>query len=220
MPLKIDFHVHTYYSYDSFIAPSELVEYAKKCGLDGVAVTDHDRIDGALKIAKKYSGKNGLLIIPGVEITSRNGHILALNIQKPIPPCLSVQETLELIHAQNGIAVAAHPNAIYHGQLEKRMLSRFDAIEVINASTFPFKFAAYINRKIAISFNLAQLAGTDAHYAPEIGYAYTLVNAEPNIGDIMEAIRKRETEAYGKPIPVRIRLEKVILDLKRKINKG
>lgn len=220
MPLKIDFHVHTYYSYDSFITPSELIEYAKKCGLDGVAVTDHDTINGALKMAKKYSGKNGLLIIPGVEITNRKGHILALNVQKSIPSCLSVEETLELIHAQNGIAVAAHPNAIYHGQLEKRMLSQFDAIEVINASTVPFKFAAYINRKMAISFNLAQLAGSDAHYAPEIGYAYTSVNAEPTIDDVMEAIRKRETKAYGKPIPVKIRLEKVVLDLKRKVNKG
>ena len=211
--------MHTYYSYDSMITPFELILYAKKTGLNGVAITDHDRIDGAIKIAKKCSAKSGLFIIPGIEVTSRNGHILALNVQKPIPACLSVEETLERIHAQNGIAVAAHPNALYHGQLEKRMLPQFDGIEVINASTFPFRFATYINRKIAKDFKLAELAGTDAHYAPEIGYAYTVVNAESNLDDVMEAIRKRETKACGKPIPIKIKIEKEILNMKRRINR-
>ena len=211
--------MHTYYSYDSLITPKELILYAKKAGLDGVAITDHDRIDGALKIAKKYSAKTGLLIICGIEVTSRKGHILALNVQKPIPPCLSVEETLERIHAQNGIAVIAHPNALYHGQFDKSMLTRFEGIEVINASTFPFFFATYINRKIAEEFRLAKIGGTDAHYAPEIGYAYTLVNAESNLDDVMEAIRKRRTEAYGRPIALKIRIEKEVLNIKRRINR-
>ncbi len=219
MPLKIDFHVHTYYSYDSTITPSELVAYAKKRGLNGVAITDHDQIHGALKIAKEYSTKSGLIIIPGIEVTSQNGHILAFNVQEPVPAGLSVEETLEIIHRQGGIAVAAHPNALYHGQLEKRMLPRFDAIEVINASTFPFRFTVCTNHKIASRFRLAELAGTDAHYAPEIGYAYTILNAESSLDEIIEAIRKRETRVYGKPIPIRIRIEKEIVNLKVKINR-
>lgn len=218
MPLRIDFHVHTYYSYDSTITPSQLVAYAKKRGLNGIAITDHDRIDGALKIAKKYSGKTGLIIIPGTEVLSRNGHILALNVQKSIPTGLTVGETLEIVHKQGGIAVVAHPNALYQGTLERRMLWKFDAMEVINSSTFPFRFATYINRKIATHFGLAELAGTDAHYAPEIGYAYTIVNSESNLDEILEAIRKRETKAYGKPIPIKIRIGREIGSLKRKIS--
>ena len=92
--LKIDLHVHTTYSYDSLITPKELIFYAKRCGLDGVAVTDHDRINGALKIAKETD----FLIVPGIEISSLNGHIIGLNVDELVPPELSVDETLDRIH--------------------------------------------------------------------------------------------------------------------------
>ena len=78
MQLKIDLHVHTVYSYDSLITPKELVQYAKKRGLDGVAITDHDRLDSALKIARETD----LLIVPGMEIESLNGHIVALGVRR------------------------------------------------------------------------------------------------------------------------------------------
>src|SRR3972149_8625567 len=100
MQAKVDLHVHTVYSRDSLITPEDLVFYARKRGLTAVAVTDHDRVDGALKIAKEAD----FLIIPGIEVSSRNGHVLGLNVQESIPKGLSVDETVDRIHAAGGLA--------------------------------------------------------------------------------------------------------------------
>lgn len=112
--LKIDLHVHTCYSSDSLIKPEELVLYAKRCGLDGVAITDHGRIDGALKIAKETD----FFILPGIEIECLDGHVLGLNVQEVIPPKLTNAEAVERIHEAGGIAVACHPVAFFKGKLK------------------------------------------------------------------------------------------------------
>jgi len=206
--------VHTCYSYDGITTPKQLIAYSKKQGLDGVAVTDHDTIRGALKLARNTE----LIIIPGIEVSTLHGHVLALNITQPIPSKLSVLETVEKIHELNGIAVAAHPSVMLKGLRIRicRDLS-FDAVEVINSAAFPFSLSTRLNRRIAANLNLPQTGGSDAHYAPEIGSAYTLVNADPEVDEIVEAIRRGAVVPFGKAISWRIRFEKEILSLKRKL---
>ncbi len=212
MGLRIDLHVHTTYSYDSLIAPKDLIFYAKKRGLDGVAITDHDRIDGALKIAKETD----FLIVPGIEISSLNGHIIGLNVDELVPPKLSVDETLDRIHEAGGIAVACHPITFFKESLKGHISSRFDAIEVINASAFPFNYSVRRSEEIASRLGLVRVAGSDAHYGPEIGYAYTLVAAESGVDEVVNAIRKGLCSPHGKAIPIRLRFKKELLLLKRK----
>ena len=212
MQIRVDLHVHTQYSYDSLITPEDLVFYAKKSGLDGVAITDHDRLDGALKIAKKTD----FAIIPGIEISSLNGHIIGLNLQEPIPKGLSVEETVDRIHKAGGIAIACHPTALLKGSLGKHANSKFDAIEVINSSAFPFSYSVRKNQQIASRLGIAHVAGTDAHYGPEIGYAYTYINSEMEIDAIIKAISKGLCEPFGKSIPTILRLKREFLVLKRK----
>jgi len=212
LQLKIDLHVHTHYSYDSLITPEELVVYAKKRGLDSVAVTDHDRIDGALKIAKETD----FLIIPGMETSSSNGHILGLNVEEPIPKRLSADETVDKIHEAGGIAVACHPLTFFKESLGKNTNSRFDAVEVINASAFPFNYSVKNSRKMASRLGIAQVAGSDAHYGPEIGCAYTLVDAELEVDEIIKAISKGLCQPFGRAIPLTTRLKREILSLKKR----
>ena len=212
MPLKIDLHVHTHYSYDSLITPEELVFYAKKHGLDSVAVTDHDRIDSALKIAKETD----FPIIPGMEISSLNGHILALNIEELIPKKLSADESVDKIHEAGGIAVACHPITFFKESLGNKTNSKFDAVEVINASAFPFNYSVKNSRKMASRLGIAQVAGSDAHYGPEIGCAYTLVDAELGVDEIIKAISKGLCQPFGRAIPLTTRLKREILSLKRR----
>ena len=214
LTLRIDLHVHTCYSHDGITTPNQLIAYSKKKGLDGVAITDHDTIRGALKLADSKE----LIIIPGIEISTLQGHVIALNVTEQIPPNLSVSETIEKTHELNGIAIAAHPSVMLKG-LRMRVCRdlNFDAIEVINSAAFPFSVSTYFNRKIAVNLNLPQTGGSDAHYAPEIGSAYTLVEADPEIDDIAEAIRKGATIPFGNAIPWRIRLEKEVFSLKRKL---
>lgn len=210
--LKIDLHVHTTYSYDALTTPKELVFYAKKRGLDGVAVTDHDRIDGALKIAKETD----FLVVPGIEISSLNGHIIGLNVDELVPAELSVDETLDRIHEAGGIAVACHPITFFKESLKGHISSRFDAIEVINASAFPFNYSVRRSGEIASRLGIARVAGSDAHYGPEIGCAYTLVDAGCEVDEVVNAVRKGLCSPYGEAIPLTMRVKKELLLLKRK----
>ena len=212
MTLKIDPHVHTIYSYDSLITPKDLIFYAKKRGLDGVAITDHDRIDGALKIAKETD----FLIVPGIEISSLNGHIIGLNVGELVPPKLNVDETLDRIHEAGGIAIACHPITFFKESLKGHISSRFDAIEVINSAAFPFNYSVRRSEEIASRLGIARVAGSDAHYGPEIGYAYTLVNAESTVDEVVNAVRKGLCSPYGRAIPLTMRFKKELLLLKRK----
>jgi predicted metal-dependent phosphoesterase TrpH len=213
MQVKADLHVHTIYSHDSLITPKDLVFYAKKRGLTAVAITDHNTIEGALKIAKETD----FLIIPGIEVSSRNGHIVGINLQEPVEKGLSADETVDKIHEGGGIAVACHPFALFKGSLGKHTNAKFDAIETINASAFLFNRCTKKAQEIADRFGIPRVAGTDAHYGPAIGYAYTLIDAEPQVGAISKAITKGLCQPFGKPIPATLKLEKQIQFLKNKL---
>jgi predicted metal-dependent phosphoesterase TrpH len=197
--LKIDLHVHTHYSEDATTTLNEVVYYAKKRGLDGLAVTDHETLEGAKKLEKR---RPNLTIIPGLEIETPSGHILALNVTTVIPSKLSILETVEKIHEVGGTAVLAHPAAVLKIGLGQKMRSdsNIDAVEVINSGTFPFFLSTYLGCRIAERFNLPRIAGSDAHHPSEIGAAYTIVDAESNSDDIAGAIRKGVVTPYGKPI--------------------
>ncbi len=214
MALKLDLHVHTCYSLDATITPEEVLAYVKKRGLDGVAITDHDAIEGALKLVKR----SGLIIIPGVEVSTLRGHVLGLNVTRPIPSGLGLHETIQLIHNAGGIAAAAHPST-FPKRLKGGEASNFDAIEVINASAFPFIPSTYLSRKLALRLNLSQIGGSDAHYAPEIGFAYTLVDADPEVDEVIQAIKNGAAVPLGKPIPLGLRIKRGSWILKRKIRK-
>ncbi len=213
MQVKADLHVHTIYSHDSLITPKELVFHAKKRGLTAVAVTDHNTIEGALKIAKETD----FLIIPGIEVSSSNGHIIGLNLQEPIAKGLSPDETVDKIRDAGGIAVACHPFAFFKGSLGKHTNAKFDAIETINASAFLFNRCTKKAQEIASRFGLSHVAGTDAHYGPAIGYAYTLIDAEQQVDAISKAITKGLCQPFGKPIPATLKLEKQIQFLKNRL---
>ncbi len=210
--LKIDLHVHTCYSCDGITTPKEVVAYAKRQGLDGVAITDHDTVDGALKLLRNPD----LIIIPGIEITTSEGHVLALNITNPIPSYLGSTETIERIHEAGGLAAAAHPVTLLKGFKSTDIILNFDAIEVINSSAFPFSLSTHLSRRLAVRLKLPQIAGSDAHYGPEIGFAYTLINADPEVDEIVRAIKNGATVPFGRVIPWRLRLKRASLNFKKK----
>jgi len=209
--------MHTRYSEDATTTLREVINYARKRGLDGVAVTDHDTTLGALKLAKQKS-KN-FLVIPGIEVDSLQGHVLALNVTKPMTPKLGLSETVERIHQLGGIAVIAHPAAVLKTGLGYKIssVSNIDAVEVINASAFPFFLSTYLSRRLALRLGLPQTSGSDAHYPHEIGAAYTMVDADSNRDDIIEAIRKGETVPFGRPISWVWRLRRGASNLQTKL---
>ncbi len=209
--LKIDLHVHTCYSRDSSITLQQVVSFAKKRGLDGVAITDHNTVKGALKLKTR-----DILVVPGIEISTLNGHLLGINVTTPIPAKLDIEETIHRIHEAGGIAVAPHPTTFYKSP-PSRQVSSYDAIEVMNASSIPFHVFTYLSKRFAAGLGLPQTGGSDSHYAPEIGAAYTVVEADPDVDEIVCAIKKGATFPMGNGIPWKIRLERTALGLKRKV---
>jgi predicted metal-dependent phosphoesterase TrpH len=215
--IRADLHVHTTYSNDSLITPKDLIYYAKKNGLNAVAVTDHNYLTGAIKIAKETKD---FLVIPGMEISSSNGHIVALNINEPIPRNLPAIETVERIHTAGGIAIACHPYVYIKGSLKNAVCNAFDAIEVINARAFPFQKSIKKARDAAEKFNLPQVAGTDAHYGPQIGYGYTTIDAkEPTIEAVTQAILHGRCQPHGQQVPFILNLQQQTQRLQRMVNK-
>lgn len=198
MLIKADLHVHTTYSSDSLITPKDLVYYSKKRGLNAVAVTDHNFLDGAYKIAKETD----FLIIPGMEVSSADGHIVALNVKDLIPRGFSAAETVARIHKAGGVAIACHPYVYFKGCLRENVNGDFDAIETINARAFPFKRSVRKAEEAAQRFHLSQVAGTDAHYGPQIGYGYTEIQVEEATPQaIADAIVAGKCTPHGNAVP-------------------
>jgi len=212
MQIKADLHIHTIYSKDSLITPKDLVFYAKKRGLNAVAVTDHNQLEGAYKIAKETD----FLIIPGMEISSSDGHIVALNVHELIPRGYSAVETVERIHRAGGVAIACHPYVLFKGCLKDKVCATFDAIEVINARAIPFNRSVRRAQETADRLKLARVAGTDAHYGPQIGFSYTEIEAtESDVEAIAKAILKGRCYPKGQPVPPILNLKQQLLRLRR-----
>lgn len=206
--------MHSNYSKDSLITPKDLVYYAKKRGLNAVAVTDHNQIEGSLKIAKEAD----FLVIPGMEVSSGDGHIVALNLHELIPRGLSAAETVDRIHGAGGIAVAVHPYAWFKGSLAGAVEeAKFDAVETLNASAFPFGRNRRKATEVAQKRGLPQVGGTDAHYGPTIGYGYTALDCEANVDAIVEAIKAGKCRPMGQAVPLTLTLKRQYRLIKRRI---
>jgi len=134
--LSVELHTHSSLSHDGRDAIELLLEQARAVGLDALAVTDHDELEASLRAAE-LAPEYGLVGIPGMEISSGAGHVLALGITEAVPPGLSFGETLDRIREQGGLAVVPHPfQESRHGVLDeisKDELATADAIEVYNS---------------------------------------------------------------------------------------
>ncbi len=198
MILKIDLHVHTWYS-DSIGTIDEIIENAQKKGLDGLAITDHNTIDGVKEAITK--AKN-LVIIPGQEVNTKQGEILALGIGKRIPRDLQIFKAIDRIHRQGGIAVIPHPTVPFFHKLRQATLCclPIDAIEVFSAAT---PFACHflrVNLSLARNLGAPITGGSDSHLPKTVGDAYTLIRTyETNVSSILQSIKKGHTTIGGNP---------------------
>ena len=195
--LRLDLHVHTTYSSDGLCTLARAVEAARAKGLDGMAITDHNSISGHDE-AKKISNDK-FLIIPGLEVTSADGHIIGLGVESLIPRGLPAGETVRLIKEQGGVAIAAHPFEL--GTKPSLVYkAKFDAIEGLNARAV--LLGNPLAQRFAAKNKLTMVAGSDAHRSDEVGLAYTLVDCEPKIDSVLDIIVRGGTSIAGETIPL------------------
>ncbi|MBP1908202.1 PHP domain-containing protein [Methanolobus bombayensis] len=180
--LKFDLHTHTNNSPKcGFLTPEKLVKKAISRRLDGIAVTDHDTIKGALE-ARKFETENFKVIV-GCELMTTKGEIIGLFLNEEIKS-RDPFEAISEIHKQGGIVVVPHP-------FDKFRSSRFnnvdsivhllDGIEVLNSRCLKNE-SNEDARKYALKkqkdYNLVMLAGSDAHFSNEVGHAYNEINVD------------------------------------------
>lgn len=184
----IDFHIHSKYSFDCFLEPSRIIEGARRLGLEGLAITDHDTMAGVGEFKRLAPD---LYIIAGQEISVKEGDILGLFLKQEIRPSRSVSEILDEIRSQGGIAVLAHPFKWPHLVRDADFLKQFDAIEVFNArNNIPVPYLEnFLSRKFVRESGLSYLAGSDTHEGFELGCARTIFEF-PAKGADDEAIKK------------------------------
>ena len=168
--MKADLHVHTMFSKDGRTTMEELLEYAERMGIGCIAVTDHNEFR-----AHELLKDNGrVIIIPAEEVSSAEGHIIALGIDRLIPRDLPIQETIDRIHEAGGYAFAAHPYRWWSGLGEKNTLAYpFDGIEARNGRSVPS--ANRRSERLAKSVGKPMTAGSDAHTPRHIGEGYVEV---------------------------------------------
>lgn len=182
MEIKLDLHVHSQRSPDGVMTVGEIVSLAKAKGLNGAAICDHDL---ALTEAPEL---DGFLIIPGIEVSTQFGHLLGLFITGPVET-RDFFEAVEVIHAQGGLAVLAHP--FEHSRDGARLapaVPLLDGIEVQNSrADRKIHDANILARSFAQVCGLRPFGGSDAHRPQEVGNSFTVVEAEALTPDAVKA---------------------------------
>jgi predicted metal-dependent phosphoesterase TrpH len=218
--LKLDLHIHSQYSEDATGSPKDIIKILQKKGLQGMAITDHNTVDGSLK-ALKIKPKE-FIVIPGVEISTKDGHMLALNVTENIKRHLTAEETVEKIIDAGGLPVVPHLFRNMSGIKKEKLRNiqtKISAIEVFNSCSLPqtnLKTA-----KIAKEYGLGGTGGSDAHDPSYAGYAYTTVDTtDINIDSILSEINKKKTWGEGITMPLEYRQDRMMKSIKQFFQRG
>jgi predicted metal-dependent phosphoesterase TrpH len=213
--MKYDLHTHSKYSSDGILESKEIVKIAIKRGLDGIAVTDHNTIKGGIK-SKEYETENFKVIV-GSEISTDRGDVIGLFLSEEIKS-KDFYGVISEIKDQNGIIIIPHPfdesrhSALHPTDQDKKYI---DCIEGFNSRCIAQKYnskAVKFGKKHKIPIT----AGSDAHFANEIGNAGIITDSE----DMHEAILKNEIRIYGKQSSILNHVGTKAIKLWQKIKSG
>lgn len=190
----IDFHCHTSASFDSLSPPEKVARAAAKRGLTHLAITDHDRLDGAFRA--RDAAPDGLTIIVGEEIRTTAGDLIGLHLERAVPPGLAPHQAAQQVRDQGGVVGLPHAfdrfraGAGRHGWEKdlERLLPLLDFVEVWNARIIVSGGNAQA-AEFAVQHELPGVAASDAHTVMEVGVAYTILQSPPDTpAELREAL--------------------------------
>jgi predicted metal-dependent phosphoesterase TrpH len=204
--LRLDLHVHSRYSPDSRLTLAQIVDQLGPAGLQGFALTDHNSVDGHSELAALARQYPRYRFIPGVEVSTSNGHLLGYGITELPPTFRPVEETVEWIRAHGGVAVPAHPCRWSHG-IGARLAERIDvpALETTNGHN-PMVANARAEL-IAARRRIGSTGGSDVHELRDLGRAFTQFPEEVDtVAEILAALQAGHTRGAGASLTVSARL--------------
>jgi len=201
--LKVDFHTHTADDPKDYISFSteQLIDRAAARGFDALAITNHNIITFSPKL-EEYAASRGLLLIPGVELTLSNSHVLVINPDIELDP--EMKSLTDLAGRDNSRSLVVAPHPYYPGfkclrsNLEEN-IAAFDAIE------FSFFYNHFINPnkkavEVARDHHKPLVGSSDCHNIWQVGYTYSMVEAEKSIPSIIAAVKQGKVEVATTPL--------------------
>ncbi len=201
---KADLHIHTAHS-DGMAEAAELLDYVEaETDLDVIAITDHDDIRGAWATREVWArGRYRFDLVLGVEVTTIEGHLLALYVEDPIPALCPIEQVIDAVHRQGGLCVIPHPMSPLTRSLDRKTIDRvvagerdrlhFDGIEAAHRSPILGRWrrtGAVLNRALG----LAEMSNSDAHFLNVIGSAFTGFPGRTS-AELKESILSKNTRA-------------------------
>ena len=185
--LRVDLHLHSHYSHDGKSSLDELIASARDSGLDRIALTDHNTVEGALALVRVAPH----LAIAGEEIKTREGEVIGLFITRRVPPFLAPEEAMDLIHGMGGLTYVPHPldrhRANFLPERVVNLANRIDIIETYN----PWADASANRAAAQLAEDLGKVAatGSDSHAADELGRSWMEMDEYSDVEDFLEKLR-------------------------------
>lgn len=203
---RADTHMHTNLG-DGTASPARVIEEATRRGLQVIAITDHDHVEGAKRVAELLAQQeNRLQLITGVEVSTRQGHLLGLFVNKAPKALRSVEASIEAIKEQGGLVIIPHPlgrlvPSLSRAKIDDLLSKGFpiDGIEIYNPSPANASMRSTV-RFANTQWGLAEMGGSDAHFWQHIGAAYTLFPGN-SPDDLRRAILERTACSGGQETP-------------------
>ena len=216
--LTCDLHVQTNFSKDGESSVEEILKKAEEVGLDAIAITDHDTVDGA---KKALTFTSTVLVIPGIEVSTRQGHLLVLGVTEVIPAGLDVVATVDIARRMGAVLILPHPYHVWRhgvGRRKKAGMTVVDAVEAFN-SRYIVGSANKKAARIARRLGKPCVGGSDAHNAKYVGFGRTFVEAEKDVPSILAAIRNGRVSCGGRKTPLRTYTHQSLKNTWRKIKR-
>lgn len=215
--MRFDLHIHSNHSSDCTLKVDDILKQAVKKGLDGIAICDHNSVEGSLLGKRRAKELNlPLLVLSGIEVSTSEGHLVVLDVTENIQPDLSPQETIRIAHQKGGIVIAAHPFKIRSiGNVNELGI---DAIETLNSRCI---FGENKKAKeMAWALGKPQVGGSDSHMLSTIGLGYTDIDADPDEESVLKAIKQGKTRPGGETAPLYVIFIQVIRGFFRRLDKA
>jgi len=218
--LYVDTHLHTAASYDGHTEPVTLLRRAREVGLDAVVVTDHDTVTGAHRVAE-LAAEYDLVAVVGCEVSTADGHLLAIGVDSAPEPGRPLPETAREIREESGVAVVPHPFQRSRHGANRTAIRDVDGIEVFNAHTLT-NIRNGQAEQFASTNGYPAYGGSDAHRPGGIGHAATAVvlpgTTTVSAGTIVEAMRAGRTAPVSRGAATRQYLSKLLDSATRKMS--
>jgi predicted metal-dependent phosphoesterase TrpH len=185
--LRVDLHLHSIFSHDGQSTLQALIDRSHECGLDRIALTDHNTVAGALELARRAPS----LAIVGEEAKTVEGEVIGLFITRPLRPFLRPEEVLDQIHADGGITYLPHPldrrRSHFRPERIVELADRIDIIETYNA--WCDASANQAAAQLASELGKVAATGSDAHSAHELGRIWMEMDEYEDSHDFLDKLR-------------------------------